>query len=91
MGVGAVSLVVGILERGGTGPKVREENGQVCKGKGRADLQKQSQEDKQADSQEGEAHPAETEGMAQTDWVGAVGGGRQAEGIGQSRVESAAS
>ena len=87
---GAMHLVVCILESWVGGSKALKENVQVRKGEGRANLQEQSQEDKKAGFQKGEAHPAKTEGMEQGDWEGAAWWGGEAEGIGQRRAASVA-
>ena len=65
------------------GFKAFKDSIQVRKGKGRADLQEQSQEDKKAGCQKGEAHPAKAEGMEQVGWEVAEWRGGEAAGVGQ--------
>ena len=76
-------MVVRILEYWMDGSKACKDSTQVRKGKGRADLQEQSQEEMKAGCQKGEAHPAKAEGMEQVGWEGAEWWGSEAAGVGQ--------
>ena len=87
---GALHVVVCILESWIDGSKALKESIQVRKGERRADLQEQSQEDKKAVGQKGEALPAKAEGMEQVGREGAAWCGGEAAGIGQRRAASIA-